>query len=73
MMYYIFKAPRRPKAHWIEQLHFEPSDFMLQQKSVKYGPIEIYDENELREIMKKEENGEENKDTNKSILRNVQS
>lgn len=71
MMYYIFKAPRKPGAHWIEQLHYEPSDFIIQQKSVKYGPIEIYDENELKEIMKKEEHGKEDSRSNKSIFGNV--
>lgn len=56
MTYYIFKSPRKKGDRHLETLRYEPNDFIVQQKAVKYGPIIIISETELQEILKKEEN-----------------
>lgn len=47
MKYYIFKSPRKQGAQPLETLNSEPLDYLIAQKSIKYGPIIIVSEEEL--------------------------
>lgn len=47
MKYYLFKLPRKLGDKEIEILKFEPTEFMLEQKAMKHGPILVITEEEL--------------------------
>lgn len=54
MKYYIFKNPRRKGEQPVEEMNFEPNDFIIQQKAVKHGPIMVLSEKDLLEVKKNE-------------------
>jgi hypothetical protein len=47
MMWYVYKSPRRFGELALETLNYEPTDFIIRQKAMKYGPIVVISEEEL--------------------------
>lgn len=54
MNYSIFKTPRKKGDRPLETMSYEPNDFIIEQKAMKYGPIVILTEEELRKELKNE-------------------
>lgn len=48
MTYYIFKAPFKQGDMPVEKIAFEPSDFLIQQKAMKYGAVVVMNDDELK-------------------------
>lgn len=48
MKYFIFKAPLNTKDTPLEELNYEPNDFIIQQKAMKYGAIVVCSEEDLK-------------------------
>jgi len=49
MKYYFFKAPRKPGDQPIEEVTYEPNEFIIGQKAMKYGAVIVLDEKAWKE------------------------
>lgn len=58
MRHFIFKSPRRPGDRHLEELSYEPTEFIIEQKALKYGNIVIVSEEEIRNEHNSENNPE---------------
>ena len=47
MRWFIYRSPRRFGDMALETMSFEPTEFIIQQKAVRYGPIIVISEEEL--------------------------
>ena len=54
MKYFIFKAPYKKGDSALEEMGFEPSEFLIGMKAQKYGSVVIMSEEDVK---KEEENG----------------
>jgi hypothetical protein len=48
MRYFIFKSPRKPGDQPLETLAYEPGEFTISNKAVKYGPIVVISEEAIK-------------------------
>lgn len=55
MNWYIFRAPYTPGAVPLEQLTFEPPQYLIELRAMKYGSIEIMNEERWAEVQKEHE------------------
>ena len=41
MKYYVFKTPRQDADGPVDEMSYEPTDFMIQQLAARFGPVII--------------------------------
>ena len=47
MKYFIFKSPRKKGDTPLEVLNYEPQEFIIEAKAMKYGSVEVVSEEKL--------------------------
>lgn len=48
MKYFVFKTPRKKTDRPLEEISYLLNDFLIELKALKYGPIEILNEDQLK-------------------------